>query len=391
MPALRDQVDAALAAAKRTGWDGLLAGQREYLDDVWGRADVEIDGDPRAAAGGAVRALPGRPGRRPGRAAGDPGQGADRPRLRRAHVLGHGHLHAAGADLHRCPDAARDALRWRHATLALAQAPGPRAAAGRARRSRGGRFAARSARATGRRARRRSTSTPTSPTRCAATSPRPTTPTSSADAGLDLLVETARLWRSLGHHDAEGCFRIDGVTGPDEYTALVDNNVFTNLMAARNLRAAADAADRHPAASGRAGRRRRRDRRLARALPTTIVVPFDDELGVTAQSEGFTRYRRWDFAATSAEEYPLLLHYPYYLLYSSQVVKQADLVFALYLCGDRFDARTEAARLRSTTSRSPCATRRCRRRIQAIVAAEVGHLDLAYDYFRETALIDLRD
>src|SRR6185369_17715123 len=64
--------------------------------------------------------------------------------------------------------------------------------------------------------------------------------------GAELLVETARLWRSLGHHDAEGCFRIDGVTGPDEYSALVDNNVFTNLMAARNLEAAADVATRYP-------------------------------------------------------------------------------------------------------------------------------------------------
>ena len=64
--------------------------------------------------------------------------------------------------------------------------------------------------------------------------------------GLDLLVETARLWASLGHFDAEGCFRIDGVTGPDEYSALANNNVFTNLMAARNLRAAAEAATRWP-------------------------------------------------------------------------------------------------------------------------------------------------
>ena len=46
MPALRDQVDAALSAARRTGWDGLVAAQREYLDDVWSRADVEVDGDP---------------------------------------------------------------------------------------------------------------------------------------------------------------------------------------------------------------------------------------------------------------------------------------------------------------------------------------------------------
>src|SRR6185437_178100 len=64
--------------------------------------------------------------------------------------------------------------------------------------------------------------------------------------GVELLVATARLWRSLGHHDAAGHFRIDGVTGPDEYSAIHDNNIYTNLMAQRNLRAAADAAERYP-------------------------------------------------------------------------------------------------------------------------------------------------
>src|SRR5947199_6678055 len=66
------------------------------------------------------------------------------------------------------------------------------------------------------------------------------------EVGLEILVETARFWRSVGHHDREGRFRIDGVTGPDEYSAIADNNVYTNLMAQRNLRAAADAAERHP-------------------------------------------------------------------------------------------------------------------------------------------------
>jgi alpha,alpha-trehalose phosphorylase len=123
---------------------------------------------------------------------------------------------------------------------------------------------------------------------------------------------------------------------------------------------------------------------------SAMVVPFDHELGVTAQSEGFTRYRPWDFDATRDEEYPLLLNYPYYLLYSSQVIKQADLVMALYLCGDRFEPEQkardfeyyEAITVRDSTLSAA---------IQAIVAAEVGHLDLAYGYFRETAFVDLRD
>jgi trehalose/maltose hydrolase-like predicted phosphorylase len=207
--------------------------------------------------------------------------------------------------------------------------------------------------------------------------------------GLELLVETARLWRSLGHHDADGGFRIDGVTGPDEYTAIVDNNVYTNLLAARNLLAAAELAVRHPQRAAELGVDQEE---IAgwRDAAGAVVIPFDDDLKVTAQCEGFTRYRQWDFETTTSDEYPLLLNFHNYLLYSSQVVKQADLVFALYACGDCFDAEQKARDFdyyeRITVRDSSLSAA-----IQAIVAAEVGHLDLAYDYFGETAFIDLRD
>jgi alpha,alpha-trehalose phosphorylase len=126
------------------------------------------------------------------------------------------------------------------------------------------------------------------------------------------------------------------------------------------------------------------------AAAEAMVVPFDAELGITAQSEGFTRYRRWDFAATLREAYPLLMSCPYYLLYSSQVVKQADLVLAVYTCGDYFDPeqkRRDFAYYEPITVRDSTLSAS----IQAIVAAEVGHLELAYEYLRETALVDLRD
>jgi len=208
-------------------------------------------------------------------------------------------------------------------------------------------------------------------------------------AGLELLVETARLWCSVGHHDADGAFRIDGVTGPDEYSALSDNNVFTNLMAARNMRSAADAVNRFPDDADRLGVDSA-EVTAWRDAADSMLVPYDDTLGVTAQSDGFTRYRRWDFASTRPDQFPLLLHFPYYSLYSSQVVKQADLVFALYTCGDSFDADQKA---RDFEYYEPITVRdsSLSASIQAIVAAEIGHLDLAYDYFRETALIDLRD
>src|SRR5207248_799764 len=209
------------------------------------------------------------------------------------------------------------------------------------------------------------------------------------EAGLELLVETARLWLSLGHHDREGNFRIDGVTGPDEYSATADNNDSATLLAVRNLRAAADAVARHPRHAAALGA----DLEEAaswRDAAGAMVIPWDDALGVHPQSEGFTSHQRWDFEATEPEHYPLLLHYPYFDLYRKQVVKQADLVLALHACGDAFSdeekardfAYYEAITVRDS-SLSACT--------QAVIAAEVGHLELAYDYFGEAALMDLRD
>jgi len=387
MPALRDQVDAALLAARRTGWEGLLAGQRAYLDDVWAGADVEVEGDPelqqavrfaifqavQAAARAQQRGIP---------AKGLTGRGYD------GHSFWDMDTYLLPVLTYILPEAARDALHWRSAILDLAR--------DRARELRlaGAAFPWRTIRGQ----------------ECSGYWPAGTAAfhinADIADAvrryvkatddtefergpGIALLVETARLWLSLGHHDAEGCFRIDGVTGPDEYSALVDNNVFTNLMAARNLRTAADTATRYPQRAADLGVEAA-EIEAWRNAAGNMVVPFDDELGVTSQSGGFTRYRHWDFAATPAEDYPLLLHYPYYLLYSSQVIKQADLVLALYLCGDAFSAEQkrrdfdyyEAITVRDSTLSAS---------MQAIVAAETGRLRLAYDYFRESALVDLHD
>ncbi|MCD9624148.1 glycoside hydrolase family 65 protein [Rhabdothermincola salaria] len=387
MPALRDQVDAAVEAAKRSGWEGLRLAQRDFLDDVWDRADIEVEGDPelqqalrfgifqvvQSAARAERRAIP---------AKGLTGRGYD------GHSFWDMDTYLLRVLSYATPDVARDALLWRHSILPQGRARAEELGLD------GAAFPWRTIRGE----------------ECSGYWPAGTAAfhlnAGVADAvrryvgatgdndfergpGLDLLVETARLWRSLGHHDASGCFRIDGVTGPDEYTALVDNNTFTNLMAARNLRAAAEVASRHPYRAAELGVDEDEVQAWCEAADA-IVVPYDEELGVTAQSEGFTRYRRWDFAGTDPEYFPLLLHYPYYLLYSSQVVKQADLVFALYTCGDHFDDEQKArdfAFYETITVRDSSLSA-C---IQAIVAAEVGHVDLAYDYLRESALVDLRD
>jgi alpha,alpha-trehalose phosphorylase len=127
-----------------------------------------------------------------------------------------------------------------------------------------------------------------------------------------------------------------------------------------------------------------------RAAADAIVIPWDEAHGVHPQSEGFTDHQRWDFDRTAPDQYPLLLHFPYFDLYRKQVVKQADLVLALHVCGDSFTAEQKArdfAYYEELTVRdsslSACT--------QAVVAAEAGHLELAYDYFGEAALMDLRD
>jgi len=207
--------------------------------------------------------------------------------------------------------------------------------------------------------------------------------------GVELLVETARLWCSLGHHDHRDGFRIDGVTGPDEYTAVADNNTYTNLMAQRNLRQAAASCIRQPEVAAALGVDTAELTQWRHAAETMLVL-YDEDLGVHPQCTGFTRYAEWDFVATPAEDYPLLLNHPYFDLYRKQVVKQADLVLAMHLRGDAFTAEQKArnvayyeARTVRDSSLSACP--------QAVLAAEVGHLDLAYDYLAECALTDLHD
>jgi alpha,alpha-trehalose phosphorylase len=387
LSAVRDQVVAALTQARHTGWDGLLNGQRAYLDDFWASADVELDGDTelqlavrfalfhtlQAGARAEQRAIA---------AKGLTGPGYD------GHTFWDTERYVLPVLTYTAPRAAADGLRWRHATLDLA-------------RERAGQLGLEGAAFPWRTIRGHE---------CSGYWPAGTAGfhigADIADAvvryqnatedddfecevGLELLVETARLWRSLGHHDQQGRFRIDGVTGPDEYSAIADNNVYTNLLAQQNLRAAADAVSRHPRHAAELGADLE-EAAAWRDAAENMIVPWDEALGVHPQSERFTDHQIWDFAHTGPDQYPLLLHFPYFDIYRKQVVKQADLVLALHWRGDAFTdeqkardfAYYEALTVRDS-SLSACT--------QAVMAAEVGHLELAYDYFGEAALMDLHD
>jgi alpha,alpha-trehalose phosphorylase len=209
------------------------------------------------------------------------------------------------------------------------------------------------------------------------------------DVGLDILVETARLWRSLGHFDLDGNFRIDGVTGPDEYSAIADNNIYTNLMARKNLLGAAAVCQRHPNKAAELGVVAEEIASWRNAAEH-VVMPYDEKLGVHQQSDGFTHHELWNFEATKETQYPLMLHFPYVELYRKQVVKQPDLVLAMQLCHDCFTPEQRARNFdyyeRITvrdSSLSACT--------EAVAAADAGYLRLAFDYAAEAALLDLED
>jgi trehalose/maltose hydrolase-like predicted phosphorylase len=192
---------------------------------------------------------------------------------------------------------------------------------------------------------------------------------------------------SLGHHDRHGAWHLDGVTGPDEYTAIVRDNVFTNLMAAHNLVTAADACVRDPDEAGQLGVTTE-EMACWRDAAAAVNIPYDEGLGVHQQCEGFTTFAEWDFETNAT--YPLLMHEAYVRLYPAQVIKQADLVLAMQWQSHAFTSDQKARnvdyyerRMVRDSSLSACT--------QAVMCAEVGHMELAHDYAYEAGLIDLRD
>jgi alpha,alpha-trehalose phosphorylase len=385
---LRDQVDASLELALATGFEQLVADQKRYLDEWWESADVELEGDEevqqglrfalfqllQASARAETRAIA---------AKGLTGNGYD------GHAFWDTESFVLPTLAYSRPHLVRDALLWRHSILPQARE--------RARqlRLRGAAMPWRTIHGE----------------ECSGYWPAGTAAFhvngAVADAvrryifatgddeferdyGLELLAEIARLWASLGHHhEADGTFRIDGVTGPDEYSALVDNNLYTNVLAQSNLRAAAAAAERQPEAARRLGIG---PGELAawRHAADAMFIPFDERLGIHGQDQDFLTHELWDFEAMTGADYPLLLHFHYFDLYRRQVVKQADTVLALFVRGDLFSLEQkrrdfdyyETLTVRDS-SLSSC--------VQGIIAAEVGHLGLASEYLAEAATMDLRD
>ena len=217
--------------------------------------------------------------------------------------------------------------------------------------------------------------------------------------GAEMLVETARMWVDHGFFDARknGQFCIHAVTGPDEYTTVVDNNTFTNLMARENLRCAADTVrllkEEHAALYERLVHTTRLEESEIDEWQTAadkMYVPYDKTTGINPQDEDFLEHEVWDFVNTPPEKYPLLLHFHPLVIYRHQVIKQADIVLAMFLLGNEFSDEQKKRNFdyydpltTGDSSLSAC--------IQSIVAAEIGRYGKAMEYANYAILMDLAD
>jgi alpha,alpha-trehalose phosphorylase len=219
------------------------------------------------------------------------------------------------------------------------------------------------------------------------------------ECGAEMLVETARLWLDLGFYSERkgGAFCINGVTGPDEYNTVVNNNAYTNLMARENLRYAAETVeslrattpDVYNALVHKTALQPSEVEAWKRAAEC-MYVPYDEQTGITLQHDGFLDDEPWDFQNTPHDHYPLLLFYHPLNIYRKQVIKQADVVLAMFLLGKEFSAEAQQRNFvfydpltTGDSSLSSC--------IEAIIAAQIGDMEKAIRYGMAALLMDLAD
>jgi alpha,alpha-trehalose phosphorylase len=394
---LADAAQRDAAAARSIGFEELLAEQKRELDRYWEISDVRLDGDDELQQGirfnlFSLLQAAGRDGRTSIAAKGLSGEGYE------GHYFWDAETYALPYFIYTHPDIARHLLLFRCRTLDKA-------------RSRARELGHRGALFPWRTIAGEETS-PYFPAGTAqyhidadiafalgkyvsATGDR----TILLDGGAELLFETARFWLSLGSYVEEqgGDFCINEVTGPDEYTALVNNNFYTNLMAQWNLEYACAVArdlestdpDRYREIASRLSLDVSEVNEWAQAA-ARMRLPFHRGLGIHAQDDLFLTRAVWDFAGTPPENYPLLLHYHPLNVYRFQVLKQPDVVLAQVLLPERF---TTAEKKRNfdyydplttgDSSLAPC--------IQSVAAADLGDTERAYSYFRQTARMDLDD
>ncbi len=209
----------------------------------------------------------------------------------------------------------------------------------------------------------------------------------------EVLVETARLFLDTGHM-LDGSFRIDGVTGPDEYTCIVDNNYYTNAGAAYVFRETVKLCRELEKRGGlktladKIGLMREELSAFSEA-GARMYLPMDETLGICKQDDRFLQKKRLDLSKIPPENFPLLLHYHPLFINRCQVCKQADTVLAHYMFREEVPAvMMRSYRYYETVTTHDSSLSAC---VFSLMAARLGDMDRAVRYFDMTAGIDMQD
>lgn len=217
------------------------------------------------------------------------------------------------------------------------------------------------------------------------------------EVGAEIILETARFWSSRARRGRDGCHHIDPVIGPDEYHEGVRDNAFTNLLAKWNLERGLEVAELfsrvHPAAWEELIRRlelHQDELKRWRLVAETLVNRFDPDRLLYEQFDGFFDLEDLIAAELAPRPFAGDLVLGRERLHDSQVIKQADVVMLMHMLPEAFPEKVVLANYRyyeprtsHGSSLSPA--------IHAAVAARVGLLQEALDYFRMAAAIDLGD
>lgn len=392
-----DRVNRTLNRGKRDGFDALLKTQKEYLDDFWSISDVQVDGEPliqqtirfnlfhicQATARAEGVGVP---------AKGLTGNGYE------GHYFWDAEIYVLPFLTYTSPRIARNLLRFRHSYLDKARKRAKEV------NQKGALFPWRTI-----------NGEEASAYYAAGTAQYhinadiiyairkyvDVTGDESflEEVGAEMLIETARLWYDLGFFSdrKDGKFCIHGVTGPDEYNTVVNNNTYTNLMARENLWYASGVLERFQKEKPQrfkvlVHRTKVNETEIQewRKAADAMYVPYDKKLKIHPQDDEFLDRELWDFENTPRDKYPLLLHYHPLVIYRHQVIKQADIVMAMFLLGDEFSHAQKKLNFEyydplttGDSSLSAC--------IQSILAFETNDLKKAITYARRSAFVDLAD
>ena len=212
--------------------------------------------------------------------------------------------------------------------------------------------------------------------------------------GAEIIFETARLWLNVGNFFKDG-FHINAVTGPDEYTCIVNNNYYTNAIAKYHLEWAVKfyhmlkEQGKIASLTSKIKLARKEIEDFGRAAQS-MYLPYDEALDINPQDDSFLQKKTWDVTSIPKENFPLLLHYHPLHLYRNQVCKQPDTVLSHFILEDTQSEQTMRNSYdyyeKITTHDSSLST--C---IFSIMASRFGMQDKAMQFFGSAAHLDLLD